>query len=76
MASLLVAAVIVSLLGVSRARAAHGPGAVSWRRTGLLLGGLATVAVLMLDWWDREDRAAGRADARLDRALHLGGDPS
>src|SRR5215213_595474 len=47
MASLLVAAVLVSLLGVRRTRAAHGPGAVSWRRTGLLLGGLATVAVAL-----------------------------
>jgi len=37
---------------------------------------LPTVAVLLLDWWGREERAAGRADARLDRALHLGGDPS
>jgi putative membrane protein len=47
MASLLVAAALVSMLGVRRARAAHGPGAVSWRRIALLLGGLATVAVAL-----------------------------
>jgi hypothetical protein len=34
------------------------------------------VGVLLLDWWAREERAAIRADARLDRALGLGGDPS
>jgi hypothetical protein len=32
---------------------------------------LPAVAVLLLDWWEREERAAGRADARLDRALRL-----
>jgi putative membrane protein len=46
-ASLLVVATVVALLGVHRARAAHGPGAVSWRRTGLLLGGLAVIAVAL-----------------------------
>jgi cytochrome c oxidase assembly factor CtaG len=46
-ASLLVAAALLWLLGARRARAAHGPGAVSWRRTGLLLGGLATIAVAL-----------------------------
>jgi hypothetical protein len=37
---------------------------------------LPAVAVLLADWWAREERAARRADARLDRALGLGGDPS
>jgi hypothetical protein len=37
---------------------------------------LPAVAVLLLDWWEREDRAAARADARLDRALGLRGDPT
>jgi putative membrane protein len=60
-----------------------GPAALADQRlAGALMGGggvvvfLPAVAVLLLDWWDREERAAGRADARLDRALHLGGDPS
>jgi hypothetical protein len=36
---------------------------------------LPAVGALLLDWWAREERAAVRADARLDRALGLGGDP-
>jgi cytochrome c oxidase assembly factor CtaG len=52
------------------------------RLAGALMGGsgvlvfLPAVGVLLLDWWAREERAAARADARLDRALGLGGDPS
>jgi putative membrane protein len=52
------------------------------RLAGALMGGagvvvfLPAVAALLLDWWQREERAAARADARLDRALRLGGDPS
>jgi putative membrane protein len=61
-----------------------GPAALADQRlAGALMGGggvlvfLPAVAVLLLDWWEREDRAAARADARLDRALGLeGGDPS
>jgi cytochrome c oxidase assembly factor CtaG len=64
---------------------AYGTGAAALadqRLAGALMGGggvvvfLPAVAVLLLDWWEREERAAGRADARLDRALRLGGDPS
>jgi cytochrome c oxidase assembly factor CtaG len=52
------------------------------RLAGALMGGsgvlvfLPAVGVLLLDWWAREERAAARADARLDRTLGLGGDPS
>ena len=60
-----------------------GPAALADQRlAGALMGGggvvvfLPAVAVLLLDWWAREERAAGRADARLDLALRLGGDPS
>jgi len=51
------------------------------RLAGALMGGsgvlviVPAVGVLLLDWWAREERAAARADARLDRALGLGGDP-
>src|SRR4029453_38276 len=51
-----------------------GPAALADQRlAGSLMGGggvlvfLPAVAVLLLDWWEREERAAGRADARLDR---------
>ena len=60
-----------------------GPAALADQRlAGALMGGggalvfLPAVAVLLADWWAREERAARRADARLDRALGLGGDPS
>jgi cytochrome c oxidase assembly factor CtaG len=60
-----------------------GPAALADQRlAGALMGGsgvlvfLPAVGVLLLDWWAREERAAARADARLDRALGLGGDPS
>jgi cytochrome c oxidase assembly factor CtaG len=60
-----------------------GPAALADQRlAGALMGGsgvlvvVPAVGVLLLDWWSREERAAGRADARLDRALGLGGDPS
>ena len=64
---------------------AYGTGAAALadqRLAGALMGGagvvvfLPAVAVLLLDWWQQEERAAARTDARLDRALHLGGDPS
>lgn len=64
---------------------AYGVGAAALtdqRLAGALMGGsgvlvfLPAVGVLLLDWWAREERAAARADARLDRALGLGGDPS
>jgi putative membrane protein len=60
-----------------------GPAALADQRlAGALMGGsgvlvfLPAVGVLLLDWWAREERAAARADARLDRGLGLGGDPS
>jgi cytochrome c oxidase assembly factor CtaG len=60
-----------------------GPAALADQRlAGALMGGsgvlvfLPAVGMLLLDWWAREERAAARADARLDRALGLGGDPS
>jgi cytochrome c oxidase assembly factor CtaG len=60
-----------------------GPAALADQRlAGALMGGsgvlvfLPAVGVLLLDWWAREERAAARADTRLDRALGLGGDPS
>jgi cytochrome c oxidase assembly factor CtaG len=60
-----------------------GPAALADQRlAGALMGGsgvlvfLPAIGVLLLDWWAREERAARRADARLDRALGLGGDPS
>jgi cytochrome c oxidase assembly factor CtaG len=60
-----------------------GPAALTDQRlAGALMGGsgvlvfLPAVGVLLLDWWAREERAARRADVRLDRALGLGGDPS
>jgi cytochrome c oxidase assembly factor CtaG len=60
-----------------------GPAALADQRlAGALMGGsgvlvfLPAVGVLLLDWWAREERAARRADARLDRGLGLGGDPS
>jgi cytochrome c oxidase assembly factor CtaG len=64
---------------------AYGAGPVvlaDQRLAGALMGGsgvlvfLPAVGALLLDWWAREERAARRADARLDRALGLGGDPS
>jgi len=64
---------------------AYGAGPVvlaDQRLAGALMGGsgmlvvVPAVGVLLLDWWAREERAAIRADARLDRALGLGGDPS
>jgi len=60
-----------------------GPAALADQRlAGALMGGggvlvvVPAVGVLLLDWWVREERAAARADARLDRRLGLGGDPS
>jgi cytochrome c oxidase assembly factor CtaG len=60
-----------------------GPAALADQRlAGALMGGsgvlvfLPAIGVLLLDWWAREERAARRADARLDRTLGLGGDPS
>ena len=60
-----------------------GPAALADQRlAGALMGGsgvlvfLPAIGVLLLDWWAREERAAHRADARLDRALGLGGDPT
>jgi putative membrane protein len=60
-----------------------GPAALADQRlAGALMGGagvlvfLPAVCLLLADWWAREERAAARADARLDRALRLGGDPS
>ena len=60
-----------------------GPAALADQRlAGALMGGsgvlvfLPAVGVLLLDWWAREERAAARADTRLNRALGLGGDPS
>jgi cytochrome c oxidase assembly factor CtaG len=64
---------------------AYGAGPVvlaDQRLAGALMGGsgvlviVPAVGMLLLDWWAREERAAARADARLDRALGLGGDPS
>jgi cytochrome c oxidase assembly factor CtaG len=59
-----------------------GPAALADQRlAGALMGGsgvlvfLPAVGLLLLDWWAREERAAARADARLDRALRLEGDP-
>jgi cytochrome c oxidase assembly factor CtaG len=52
------------------------------RLAGALMGGSGVLVVvpaagaLLLDWWAREERAATRADARLDRGLGLGGEPS
>jgi cytochrome c oxidase assembly factor CtaG len=48
MASLLVAAALLWLVAADRARAAHGPAAVSRRRTALFLAGIGTVAVALL----------------------------
>jgi cytochrome c oxidase assembly factor CtaG len=48
MASLLVAAALLWLVAAGRARAEHGPGAVSRARTALFLAGLAAVAVALL----------------------------
>ncbi|HEX6676438.1 MAG TPA: cytochrome c oxidase assembly protein [Actinomycetes bacterium] len=48
MASLLLAAALLWLLAVSRARAAHGPAAVSRRRTALFLAGVGVLAVALL----------------------------
>jgi cytochrome c oxidase assembly factor CtaG len=60
-----------------------GPAALADQRlAGALMGGSGVLVIvpaagmLLLDWWAREERAATRADARLDRALGLGGDPS
>jgi cytochrome c oxidase assembly factor CtaG len=60
-----------------------GPAALADQRlAGALMGGSGVLVVvpaagaLLLDWWAREERAAARADARLDRGLGLGGDPS
>jgi cytochrome c oxidase assembly factor CtaG len=60
-----------------------GPAALADQRlAGALMGGsgvlvfIPAVGVLLLDWWAREERAAARADVRLDRGLGLGGDPS
>jgi putative membrane protein len=81
----------MTLLGLAIYSARHalypaygtGPAALADQRlAGALMGGggvlvfLPAVGVLLLDWWAREERAAARADARLDRALGLGGDPS
>jgi cytochrome c oxidase assembly factor CtaG len=60
-----------------------GPAALADQRlAGALMGGSGVLVVVpaasavLLDWWAREERAAARADARLDRRLGLGGDPS
>jgi putative copper resistance protein D len=60
-----------------------GPAALADQRlAGALMGASGVLVVvpaagaLLLDWWAREERAAARADARLDRRLGLGGDPS
>jgi putative membrane protein len=60
-----------------------GPAALADQRlAGALMGGggvlvvVPAAGVLLLDWWAREERAAARADARLDRAIGVGGDPS
>jgi putative membrane protein len=60
-----------------------GPAALADQRlAGSLMGGggvlvfLPAVGLLLLDWWAREERAARRADARLDLGLGLRGDPS
>jgi putative membrane protein len=64
---------------------AYGTGSAALadqRLAGALMGGsgvlvfLPAIGVLLLDWWAREERAAHRADARLDRALGLRGDPT
>jgi cytochrome c oxidase assembly factor CtaG len=48
MASLLLAAALLWLVAVGRARAAHGPAAVSRRRTALFLAGIGVLAVALL----------------------------
>jgi cytochrome c oxidase assembly factor CtaG len=60
-----------------------GPAVLADQRlAGALMGGSGVLVIVpaagaqLLDWWAREERAAARADARLDRALGLGGDPS
>ena len=60
-----------------------GPAALADQRlAGALMGGsgvlvvVPAVGVLLLEWWAREERAAARADTRLDRGLGLGGEPS
>jgi putative membrane protein len=47
MASLLVAAALLWLVAACRARAARGPGAVSWRRTALFPAGLGAIAAAL-----------------------------